>query len=159
MDPLGPHRDVVHQRGEGLHQPLTIIWISLSLEKGVDQLVVSVLKQADQDVECGRAVRDQLAVDVLREDEVEEELKEGSQRLINRGGLKLVPDHVASEHLTLHKLYDFRISIDGHTHLNEITAESINCVYSNVGKSELKTGHKVLLQGRVEGGYLRFEIN
>ena len=81
-------------------------------------------------------MRDQFAVDVLGEDEVEQELKEGSQRLINRGGLKFVPHHVASEHLY------------------EITAEGVDSVYSDVGESQLKTSHQVLLQSWVEGGNL-----
>ena len=81
-------------------------------------------------------MRDQFAVDVLGEDEVEQELEEGSQGLINRSGLKFVPHHVASEHL------------------NEITAEGVDCVYSDVGESELQTSHEVLLQSWVQGGNL-----
>ena len=99
MDPLGPHWDVVHQGSEGIHEPLTVIWLGLSLKEGFNQLVICVLEQADQDVQGGRAVGDQLAVDVLREDEVEKELEEGSQRLIDGSGLKFVSHHVASEHL------------------------------------------------------------
>ena len=40
------------------------------------------------------------------------------------------------------------------THLNEITAESVDCVYSNVGQPKLQTGHEVLLKGGVQGGDL-----
>ena len=102
MDSLGPHRDVVHQGSEGLHQPLTVSWIGLGLKEGVDQLVVGVLEQADQDIQGGRAVRNQLAVDVLGENEVEQKLEEGSQWLVDWCGLKFVSHHVASEHLCLY---------------------------------------------------------
>lgn len=107
--------------------------------------MVGVLEQADQDIQGGRAVRNQLAVDVLGENEVEQKLEEGSQWLVDWCGLEFVSHHVASEHLCLYYVQcgqNYRI-----THLNEITAESVDSVYSDVGKSELKTGHEVLLKG------------
>ena len=81
--------------------------------------MVGVLEQADQNIQGGRAVRDQLAVDVLGENEVEQELEEGSQWLIDWCGLEFVSHHVTSEHLFI--LCSMRSELY-ETHLNEITA-------------------------------------
>ena len=56
VNPLCPHGDVVHQLGEGLHQPLSVGLVCLSLYQSLHQLLISVLKQTNEDVECGRTV-------------------------------------------------------------------------------------------------------
>ena len=70
MNSLRSERNIVHQSSKSLHQSLSVVGICLRLYQCVHQLLVSVLEQANEDIEGGRAVRDELTVDVLRQDEV-----------------------------------------------------------------------------------------
>merc|ERR1712228_528199 len=73
MNSLGGQRVVSGQVGEGVHQPL-LVALLLGLYEHLDQLLVRVLVQADQYVQGGRAVGYEIAVDLVGEDQVEEEL-------------------------------------------------------------------------------------
>ena len=70
MNPLGAHGDVVHQLCEGLHQPLSVSLLSLSLYQSLHQLLIRVLKQTNEDVESGGTVRNKFTVYVLRQNQV-----------------------------------------------------------------------------------------
>ncbi len=71
----------------------------------LDQLLVGVLIQADQHVQRGGAVGYKLAVDLLGQDEVEEELEKATQLLVDGSLAHLLPHHVAAQHLPT-QLYD-----------------------------------------------------
>ena len=65
----------------------------------LDKLLVGVLVEADEHVERGRAVGYELAVDLLGEDEVEEELEKAAQLLVDGTLAHLVPHHMTPQHL------------------------------------------------------------
>ncbi len=65
----------------------------------LDKLLVGVLIQADEHVQRGGAVGYKLAVDLLGQDEVEEELEKAAQLLVDRSLAHLLPHHVAAQHL------------------------------------------------------------
>ena len=107
MNPLCSQRNVVHELCEGVNESLLVICIRLSLDQCLHQLMIRVLKQTNENIQSGRALRNQFTVDVLRQDEIQQQLQERSERLVYESSLHLVSDHVTSQHL------------------NEVTAQSI----------------------------------
>ena len=79
--------------------------INLWLNEYLDELLVGVLVEADEYVESGGAVGDEVAVDLVGEDQVQEQLQETAQLLKDRGIPNIVPNHVAAQYL--HNAHNF----------------------------------------------------
>ena len=72
------------------------------------QLLVGVLVQADQHVQGRGAVRDQVAVDLVGQDEIQEQFGKTSHLLVDRSITDMISHHVATQHLDINK----QISLD-----------------------------------------------
>ena len=73
----------------------------LRFNQNLNKLLVGVLVQADQNVQGGGAVRDEVAVDLMRQDQIQEKFEKTSHLFIDWGVTHLVSDHVASKHLQM----------------------------------------------------------